>query len=101
LESDVANVRDEVRRLSPTKRDAVEMGSLGLPALRVRSNGEIRFYVVVHPFWRTDVDVRTVEPFASVYREAGGKDVYFVDSFDAARRPVSTLDLARERPGDR
>jgi hypothetical protein len=93
------NVRDEVRRLSPTKRDAIEIGSLRLPGLRVRSNSETRFYVVVHPFWRTDV--RTAEPFASVYREAGGKEVYFVDSFDAARRPVSALDFARQRPSDR
>jgi Lhr-like helicase len=95
------NVRDELCRLNPESRRPVVLGDLKLPGLKVSTNGTVRFYAMVHPFWRMDADALSTTSFRSVIRDAGGNPVHFVDTFDAGRRPVSALEIARQRPGDR
>jgi hypothetical protein len=92
------NVRDELCRLNSEKRKPVELGDGNLPGLKVESVGATKFYVLVHPFWLTNPAALNSEPFKSVLRDTNGALTYYVNTFDAGRRPVSALDLARERP---
>lgn len=92
-------VRDELVRIRQVDRVPLDLGSAQLPGLRVRRNGAFEHYLVVHPFWRTDTAARTVEPLRSAVSAGGGR-LYFVDAFDAARRPVRALEIARQRPDD-
>ncbi|AIQ93138.1 DEAD/DEAH box helicase [Methylobacterium oryzae] len=94
-----ATVAEELARQNSTERTTTTLGRAGLPALRVRRAGNVEHYLVVHPFWRTDGPARAAEPLASAIAQAGGP-VYFVDAFDAARRPVKALENARSRPRD-
>jgi Lhr-like helicase len=92
------NVRDELCRLNSEKRKPVELGDGNLPGLKVESGGTAKFYVLVHPFWLTNQAALNSEPLSSVLRDTNGAPAYCVNTFDAGRRPLSALDLARERP---
>ena len=92
------NVRDELCRLNSEKRKPVELGDGNLPGLKVDLVGATKFYVLVHPLWLTNPAALNSEPFKSVLRDTNGALTYYVNTFDAGRRPVSALDLARERP---
>ncbi|MBK3396321.1 DEAD/DEAH box helicase [Methylobacterium ajmalii] len=94
------DVRGELCRLNETRRTPVQLGSMKLPGIRERTDAGDRFYLIVHPFWRVDPSVRRGEPFASVARDADGSPVFYVDTFDAGRRPVSALETARSRDAD-
>lgn len=93
-------VANELVRLRPIDREPVKLGRLGLPGLRVRRNGRYEHYVVVHPFWSVNDVALAQEPLSSVVADAQGGPVYFVDAFDAARRPVHALEAARNRQHD-
>jgi hypothetical protein len=90
-------IRDELVRMKQVNREPVDLGDGQLPGLRVRRAGSIEHYVVIHPFWRTDATARTQEPLSSAIEAAGGR-LFFIDAFDASRRPVRALDIARMRP---
>ena len=66
--------------------------------MKVGSGGATKFYVLVHPFWLTEQAALRDEPFKSALRDTDGKPTYYVNTFDAGRRPVSALDVARDRP---
>jgi len=98
-----AQLRDEICRLSPSRRSVVQLGSMSLPGLvETRSGSASRYYVMVHPLWRTDVGARRSAIFASISSSLrAGEELFFIDTFDANRRPVSALDHARGRPNER
>jgi hypothetical protein len=52
---------------------------------------------MVHPFWRVGNGTLGTEPFKSAFAQSGGAELFFVDVFDASRRPVSALETARNR----
>ena len=91
-------IADEIVRINPDDRHLASLGTGRL--VSIRKQGE--HYIFVHPFWRLSPLNLTKEPFISAIRATGAppESVYFVDTFDAARRPVSALDHARTRPLD-
>ena len=91
------HVAEEIARQKPEERIVTSLGSRSLPAIRVAAGRGSIHYLLVHPFWRTDATARMAEPLSSAIAQAGGA-VYFVDAFDAARRPVRALEVARGRP---
>ena len=91
------SVRDELCRLNEKGRTPVTLGSMALPGIREISDLGTRFYLIVHPFWRVDDAVMSREPFRSARRDAGSSAFFFVDMFDASRRPVSALEVSRNR----
>ncbi len=94
------SVRDELCHLNATKRLPVDLGDRGLPGIIERADGRDRFYMMVHPFWRLGNETSGTEPFKSAFKQAGSSELFFVDVFDAGRRPVSALETARNRGVD-
>lgn len=94
-------IRDELVRLSPTRRTPVVLGDIKLPGLIEQTANEKMMFVVVHPLWRTSSIFLKCEPFFSILKDADGCELRFIDAFDASRRPVAALDTARDRPVDR
>ncbi|SEE27416.1 Helicase conserved C-terminal domain-containing protein [Rhizobiales bacterium GAS191] len=92
-----AELAEELRRLDPERRRVVQCGPLDLPVLLRPNGGGEDAYVMVHPFWRLDETALAAGPLAETAAAARGRHVYFVDTFDAARRPVRALDYARTR----
>lgn len=90
------NAAEELRRLNPVSRSVVSVGPLHIPAVVEEPTHGKEAFVVVHPFWRLD-DGGIADPLAATREALSGRDVRFVDTFDAARRPVRTLDIARRR----
>jgi hypothetical protein len=66
------SVRNELRRLNPEARAPIAMGDLKLPGLKVRTGEDVRYYVMVHPLWRTDKSARETPSFKSVIKDACG-----------------------------
>lgn len=93
-----AAVQAELVRLSPKVRRPVVVGALKLPAVEVHEGGHKAIFVMVHPFWSTDVGTLPVGPLSDI---SNLENVFFVDTFDGGRRPVSALDVARRRPFSR
>lgn len=91
-----ASVRDELCRLNASAREPIALGDRELPGIREGDN----FYMIVHPFWRVDPEMWTAEPFASTLSNVDGRRLFFVDLFDATRRPVSALEISRNREQD-
>lgn len=91
------SVRDELCHLNAIKRSPVDLGDRGIPGIRENANGSDRFYMMVHPFWRVGNGTLGTEPFKSAFAQSGGAELFFVDVFDASRRPVSALEAARNR----
>lgn len=87
---------DELCRLNPSSRTPAVLG--GLPSVRVNGKVDVTFYVMAHPFWRMGGAERRKGLLARAIAAAEGAPVYFVDTFDAGRRPVVALDNARTRP---
>ena len=92
-----AEAAEELRRLHPNQSRVVKCGPLSLPVLVQQRGGAEVAYVMVHPFWRMDESALAAGPLADTVAAAPGREVYFVDTFDVARRPVKALDLARTR----
>lgn len=92
-----AEAAEEVRRLDPDNRTVEHHGPLSLPVL-LKSNGRGReAFVLVHPFWRLDEVSISSGPLADTVRSVGAADIWFVDTFDIARRPVKAIERARLR----
>lgn len=96
-----SRIRDELCRLSPDRRKPKEFGDQGLPGLVEEAQGQSTSYVMVHPLWSTDPQSLWTRFFKSVAKSAGGRMPYFIDTFDANRRPVAALRNSRERPIER
>ncbi|WP_374659909.1 DEAD/DEAH box helicase [Phenylobacterium sp.] len=92
---------EDLRRLDPDNRRVETLGPLGLPTVFVPRNGRDEAFVVVHPFWRLDEAGRTGGVLGETAREAGVDDVFWLDTFEVARRPVRALGNARARPPER
>jgi hypothetical protein len=55
---------------------------------------------MVHPFWRLDETSVSTAALGETVKAAAADSVYFVDTFDVARRPVKAIEHARNRvPG--
>lgn len=92
---------DDIRRLDPQSRRVERVGPLDLPVVMVPKGTSIEAFVVVHPFWRLDEAARRKGPLAQTLGAVRAHDIYFLDTFEVARRPVKALDNARNRPTDR
>jgi hypothetical protein len=89
-----ADAAEELRRLDPRRRRVATFGPLNLPVL-LRPNGNAdEAFVMVHPFWRLDEASLGTGPLAATKAAVPSTRVYFVDTFDVARRPVKALELA-------
>ena len=77
---------EELRRLDPNRRRVVRCGQLNLPVLLRPNGGGEDAYVMVHPFWRLDETALAHGPLAETAAAAPWQNVYFVDTFDVARR---------------
>jgi hypothetical protein len=92
-----ADAAEELRRLDPTRRTVEHFGPLRLPVLLRPHGAEIEAYILVHPFWRLDQIARTSGLLAETIASVPYRQVYFLDTFDVARRPVKALEHARSR----
>jgi hypothetical protein len=90
----------EIVRLRPGQMSVATAGPLSLPVVSWSRGGATERYLFVHPFW----SLRFAGPASKVLErtvtELGGEAVFFVDTFEAARRPVLALDAAKARPAD-
>jgi hypothetical protein len=87
----------EVCRLDPDRRRIERHGPLGLPVVLRPHAGGTEGFVVVHPFWRVDEASLASGPLAETVKRVPADAVWFLDSFDVARRPVKALENARNR----
>ncbi len=94
-------IRDEIVSISPERRKPTVLGRQQLPGIEFLQGGKRKLFVLVHPFWRTDPHALMSDALAGVVRDAGGDPLHFVDTFDAALRPVNALKHAERRPADR
>lgn len=90
------NLAEELYRLDPGRRTVETVGELQLPVVRHEVDGITQAFVVVHPFWRLD-DAEMAVELRTTLEAVPAHEVFTVDSFDAARRPVKALDLAKNR----
>jgi Lhr-like helicase len=92
-----AEAAEEVRRLDPDNRTVEQRGPLGLPVLLKPTGRGREAFILVHPFWRLDQSSRAAGPLAETVRSLDAEEVWFVDTFDVARRPVKAIEQARLR----
>jgi hypothetical protein len=92
---------EDLRRLDPQNRQIRPMGPLRLPTVFVRRGAGQEAFVVVHPFWRLDAAARASTILSQTIADTRVRDVYFIDTFEIARRPVRAVENARNRPRDR
>jgi hypothetical protein len=86
---DSAATANDLASLMPDRFVRESAGRLGLSCVRT-TNGSPERFVLVHPFW-----------VQGAVRETLGNDhfrgrTYFVDTFQASRRPQRVIDLARQ-----
>jgi Lhr-like helicase len=95
-----AEAAEELRRLDPDNRTIERHGPLDLPVLLKPYAAGREAFVLVHPFWRLDDNSISQGPLADTIRSLHADQVWFVDTFDVARRPVKAIERARLRsPG--
>jgi Lhr-like helicase len=87
---------EELRRLDPQRRRVARHGPLDLPVMFPTASSEEAF-VMAHPFWRLDEDALAAGPLQQTLAATPARRVYFVDTFDVARRPVKALEYAAGR----
>jgi hypothetical protein len=91
---------EELRRMDPGRRTIDRRGPLNLPVLLRQDGGRVQGFLIVHPFWRLDNLSLQIGSLAETVRSIGADEIFFVDTFEVARRPVRALDHARNRqPG--
>jgi len=91
---------EELRRMDPIRRTVEPRGPLDLPVLLRQDGGRVQGFLIVHPFWRLDTLSLQRGSMAETIRSIDADEIFFVDTFEVARRPVRALDLARNRqPG--
>ena len=93
-----AEFAEELRRLAPNERKVKTFGPLNLPVLLRPNNGVEEAYIMVHPFWRLDEASLATGALKETIVALGTRPVYFLDTFEAARRPVKALEFAKVRP---
>lgn len=93
-----AHAAEELRRLDPQRRCVAQFGPLNLPVLLDKAAD--RAFVMVHPFWRLDEAFLGKGPLGATRDAVPRGRVYFVDTFDVARRPVKALEYAELRNPD-
>jgi Lhr-like helicase len=91
---------EEIQQLDPVSRSLQSIGTLGLSAVVERKGGNESAFVIVHPFWRLDEASVAYGLLGEALSGLAGKQVYFVDTFEAARRPVKATEFAKLRPND-
>ncbi|WP_249164354.1 DEAD/DEAH box helicase [Bradyrhizobium jicamae] len=91
---------EEVRRLNPNNRRVEPCGPLKLPVLTQPFAGGTEAFVLVHPFWRLDDVSIATGPLRDTINAVPADNVFFVDTFDVARRPVKAIEHARNRTPD-
>lgn len=89
---------EEIQQLDPVNRSVASIGKLGLPVVNERKGGVDVAFVIVHPFWRLDDVSKQDGLLEEALGECGDARVYFVDTFEAARRPVKATEFAKLRP---
>ena len=97
LASDLAA---EIVRLRPGHMSVTTAGPLSLPVVSWDRGGSIERYVFVHPFWSLRAGQPESEFLRRTVAELGTGSVFFVDTFEAARRPVLALEASKGRPAD-
>jgi Lhr-like helicase len=88
---------EELRRMDPRRRTVERHGPLDLPVLRRQDGGRVEAFLIVHPFWRLDSPSLQQGSLGETFRLMRADAIYFVDTFEVARRPVRALDHARNR----
>jgi hypothetical protein len=89
---------EELRRMDPGRRTVERLGPLDLSVLLRRDGGRVQGFLIVHPFWRLDGPSLQRGNLGATIRSVQADEVFFVDTFEVARRPVRALDHARNRP---
>ncbi|KQS76377.1 hypothetical protein ASG58_11140 [Rhizobium sp. Leaf383] len=89
---------NELQQLDPVNRTVRSAGILGLPAVVERKGGVISTFVIVHPFWRLDEMSSKSGLLGEALSRLEAGSTYFVDTFEAARRPVKATEFAKLRP---
>lgn len=81
-----------IQRLNPNTRKVIHVGALNLPVV----TDETEAYMVVHPFW--DISESPSEVINESLAELRSQfdKVYCIDTFEASRRLMNTLDKLRE-----
>ena len=97
LASDLAN---EIVRMRPGQMTLGSAAPLSLPVVSWNRGGSAERYLFVHPFWRLQIGQPGTDWLTRTLRTIGNAGTFFVDTFEAARRPVRALEEARERPSD-
>jgi hypothetical protein len=91
---------EELRRMDPARRTVERFAPLDLPVLLRRDGGRVEAFLIVHPFWRLDGQSLQEGSLGETLRLMRADEIYFVDTFEVARRPVRALEHARSRqPG--
>lgn len=82
---------EEIARLRPSRTTVETTGPANLPLVRYDGNGGTETYVIVHPLWRLEDDaIRSEAVFAEIARQK----VRFINTFDALRRPMASMENA-------
>jgi hypothetical protein len=96
-----ADLAHEIRRLNPDRRTVKIVGPLDLPVVLETRLGRTEAFLMVHPFWRLDLDSLSAGKLRETMKAADATEIFTVDSFDAARRPLKAMEIARMRaPGE-
>lgn len=90
----------EIRRLNPDRRTVKNVGPLDLPVILENRGRGAEAFVMVHPFWKLDAVSRNTGKLGETLNAVDATEVFLVDSFDAARRPLRALEIARMRESD-
>lgn len=88
---------EEARRLDPNNRQVERYGPLELPVLIRKYGDSIEAFVIVHPFWSLEESSLGSGALAETIAAIAADNVYFVDTFEIARRPVRAIQNARDR----
>jgi len=85
--SSATRLASAIRDLQPDRYEVMPVGKFNLASITSKK-GEAKRFVLIHPFWAVDAVQRLL---ADSY---AGK-TYFIDTFDASRRPLRALDMAQ------
>lgn len=89
---------EEIQQLDPVNRTVGKIGTLDLPVVTEKKGSITSVFVIVHPFWKLDETSATSGLLNEALSRLGVSLVYFVDTFEAARRPVKATEFAKVRP---
>ncbi|WP_145144392.1 DEAD/DEAH box helicase [Roseomonas gilardii] len=89
---------EEMARLRPGQMEVVHHGGLKLPVVTWRRTSGLQRYVFVHPFWSLAPGSPGMSAALDAVAATTPGQTFFVDTFEAVRRPIRALETARERP---